>query len=161
MVLNQIQNLIKQNIFDQIAIDIAKFEYDFDSPLFIVAGDLNGRTGSDVADYIECDSANYLPLYDDYIEDIPSSYSTQCEPCIDTCIDTDDAMSSSIRSSSISSLPPRISMDKVVNEQGKCILEMCKMCNLCIVNGRIYPDKPQGRFSCFTYNGASTTNSSY
>ena len=109
----------KHNLFDQIALDIAKFEYDFDSPLFIVAGDLNGRTGSGVADYIECDSASYLPLYDNYVEDIPSSHIAQCAG--------DDDMSTLNYNKKSHLIPPRVSMDKILNEQDKCILELCKI----------------------------------
>ena len=53
------------------------------------------------------------------------------------------------------SLYPRTSKDTVVNVQGHRILEMCKMCNLRIINGRFGADGNIGKFTCHTYNGSS------
>ena len=50
---------------------------------------------------------------------------------------------------------PRCNEDHVVNIQGKRVLELCKMCNLRIANGRLGADISRGQVTCVTYNGKS------
>ena len=56
------------------------------------------------------------------------------------------------------SLSPRASADAVINMQGKRLLELCKMCNLRIFNGRVGSDRILPRKTCFSYNGSSTVD---
>ena len=69
----------------------------------------------------------WLPLPDDYVEDI--------EP-----------------------IDIRHNEDKIVNTQGKRVIEICKMCNLRILNGRMGADSYRGRITCVTYNGQSVVD---
>ena len=46
-------------------------------------------------------------------------------------------------------------MDTVVNSQGKCLIQSCRMCNLCILNGHIGSDKGLDLYNIsYMYNGA-------
>ena len=49
----------------------------------------------------------------------------------------------------------RFSEDKIVNVQGRRLLDICKMSSLRILNGRIGVDYNIGRITCVTYNGQS------
>ena len=120
------QTAIEYDIFDQIVLDIARFENEFDNPLFLVAGDLNSRVAAE-PDHVVHDTVRFLPLPDEYTEDE-------------------------------SSLLPRANADAVINMQGRRLLELCKMCNLRIFNGRIGSDRIIPRKTCFTYNGSSTVD---
>ena len=51
----------------------------------------------------------------------------------------------------------RMSEDKIVNENGKQLLNMCKTDNLFIVNGRIGND-PKCDFTCHTARGQSVVD---
>ena len=60
----------------------------------ILCGDLNGRIGSE-PDYIKNDSSRYVPLYDNYISDIPTTRQNEDQVCnsrgkqiLDLCIKT-------------------------------------------------------------------------
>ena len=50
---------------------------------------------------------------------------------------------------------PRISQDKHVNENGKCLLDFCKMSGLKVLNGRVGVDCQLGKFTCVTSRGSS------
>ena len=50
----------------------------------------------------------------------------------------------------------RVNMDAYVNNNGKRLIELCKMSDLKIANGRIGRDKRLGNFTCHTSNGQST-----
>ena len=50
----------------------------------------------------------------------------------------------------------RINKDQHVNNNGKKLIELCKMSNLKIINGRIGKDKLMGSYTCHTNNGKST-----
>ena len=52
-------------------------------------------------------------------------------------------------------LVKRSNEDKVVNGQGKRLIEICKMCNLRVVNGRVGEDRSRGRITYVTDNGES------
>ena len=69
---------------------------------------MNGRTGS-LLDFVELDVSSYLPLPEDYLEDIAS-------------------------------LRTRRNMDTITNAQGTRLIEMCKMCNVRILNGTVERD---------------------
>ena len=49
----------------------------------------------------------------------------------------------------------RTSEDKVVNNYGRELLDLCIASQLRIANGRIHPDKLKGSFTCFTPRGNS------
>ena len=49
----------------------------------------------------------------------------------------------------------RTNQDRVANPQGNLLLELCKSCNLRIVNGRMHADKNKGKFTLHSWNGAS------
>ena len=113
-------------VLDQILLDIAKFNDEYTDPMFIISGDMNGRTHEE-NDFVDHDSVDHLPLPDDYTED---AYL----------------------------LNRRSNQDKVSNAQGRVLLELCKMCNVRIVNGRIFSDRNLGKFTVYTWNGASTVD---
>ena len=48
--------------------------------------------------------------------------------------------------------------DKMVNTQGKRVIEICKICNLRILNGRMGADSYRGIITCVTYNGQSVVD---
>ena len=52
----------------------------------------------------------------------------------------------------------RVSKDKVLNNYGKELLELCKMTNMRIVNGRAGEPDNTGRCTCHTYNGQSVVD---
>ena len=52
----------------------------------------------------------------------------------------------------------RTNMDSVVNAQGQRMIDICKMCNLRIMNGRFGTDEGIGKYTCHTYNGSSTVD---
>ena len=120
------QSATYHDVLDQIVLDIAKFECDYDKPLYLVAGDFNSRVAA-APDYVEHDDFRYLPLPDEYTVD-------------------DNIVSA------------RSTADATVNAQGKRLLELCKMCNLRIFNGRFGSDGRSPRNTCFTYNGTSTVD---
>ena len=110
--------------FDNIILDIARLKALHPNAVFMVCGDMNGRTGVS-PDYVINDNSHYLPLPDDYIED---------------------------------SEILRANEDHMVNTQGRSVLEVCKICDLRIVNGRNGLDKDIGRYTCCTHNGRSTVD---
>ena len=117
---------IVHDIFDQLVLDITKFEEEFTNPSYLIAGDFNARVSSE-PDYVINDVAKYLPLPDEYIE---------------------DDFDFSIRSTA----------DFTVNVRGRELLELCQMCNLRILNGRVGSDKRFPQKTCFLYNGSSTVD---
>ena len=122
---SSVQVRIECEVIDSIILDIAKLDETHPNSLFLVCGEMNGRTGN-LADFVEYDTCAKLPLPDFYTED--------------SFVFTLD------------------NEDKVVNAQGKRIIEFCKMTNLRIANGRLGVDKNIGKFTCHTYNGASTVD---
>ena len=114
------------DILDQIMLDVSKFNDEYPNPIFLISGDMNGRTHEE-HDYVEHDSVDHLPLPDDYIEDLPLSYT-------------------------------RSNQDKVINAQGRSVLDLCKMCNVRIANGRMHSDRNVGKFTLYTWNGASAVD---
>ena len=49
----------------------------------------------------------------------------------------------------------RSNCDKLVNTNGRLLLDMCKTTEMSIVNGRVGDDKEIGAFTCHTHNGKS------
>ena len=97
----------ENDAFDSLILDMAKFKDMYRDAIFLVCGDMNGRTGN-APDHLVNDNSSYLPLPDNYVEDIELW---------------------------------RVNEDHIINTQGRNILEMCKMCDLCILNGRCGADK--------------------
>ena len=62
------QAFCEYSMMDQIVLDMAKFDEDFDHPLYLIAGDINARVSSE-QDFVENDNVRYLPLPGEYIED--------------------------------------------------------------------------------------------
>ena len=52
----------------------------------------------------------------------------------------------------------RTNMDSVVNAQGQRMIDICKMCNLRIMNGRFGANESISKYTCHTYNGSSTVD---
>ena len=50
----------------------------------------------------------------------------------------------------------RINKDKIANNHGKKLIELCKLSDLKIANGRIGTDKSIGSYTCHTPRGSST-----
>ena len=54
-------------------------------------------------------------------------------------------------------IPPRNSLDRVLDNRGKHLLEICIQSHLCILNGRCLGDT-LGNFTCHNYNGSSVVD---
>ena len=52
----------------------------------------------------------------------------------------------------------RINKGKIVNNHGEKIIELCKLFDLKIANGRIVTDKSIGSYTCHTPRGSSTVD---
>lgn len=55
-------------------------------------------------------------------------------------------------------LPLRANRDKVVNTRGRKLIEICKLMNVRILNGRCGLDNGIGNFTCVRYNGRSVVD---
>ena len=120
------QTSVDFDLLDQMMLNMAKFDDEYDNTDFFICGDMNGRMGS-LLDSVELEVSSHLPLLDDFLEDIAS-------------------------------LRIRRNMDTITNAQGKRLIEMCKMCNVRILNGRVGSDAHVGKFTCHVYNGSSTVD---
>ena len=49
----------------------------------------------------------------------------------------------------------RCNCDKLVNTNGRLVLDICRTTEMSIVNGRVVVDKGIGAFTCHTLNGKS------
>ena len=95
-------------------------EYDIFDQIVLDMSDLSERYKNNNIDFIICGDMNgRTATVCDYVEEDRGLY----VPLPDDYIH-DDTL-------------PRCNMDVVVNDQGRRILELCKMCNLRIVNGRV------------------------
>ena len=54
--------------------------------------------------------------------------------------------------------PNRTSLDRKSNRFGENLIDLCKSCNLCIVNGRPHNDREVGNITCITHNGQSVVD---
>ena len=52
-------------------------------------------------------------------------------------------------------IPSRSNRDKIINTNGRCLLDLCKTTEMSIVNGRSGSDIGIGDFTCITHNGKS------
>ena len=52
----------------------------------------------------------------------------------------------------------RANADKKVNNNGRRLVDLCKTCDMLIVNGRVGSDNNIGNYTCTTYNGKSTVD---
>lgn len=98
----------------------------------IIYGDMNSRCGqlSDNVPYMYIDSDIDNTFMPDYLR------STRSNDCI---------------------INPRTSQDKVVNQYGKRLIELCIANDILIANGRSVSD-PVGAFTCYTHNGSSVVD---
>lgn len=55
-------------------------------------------------------------------------------------------------------IPDRANRDKVVNDRGFQLLELCKALKMRILNGRVGKDCGIGEFTCITFNGRSVND---
>ena len=55
-------------------------------------------------------------------------------------------------------LGPGVSCDRVTNENGQKLLDLCRGCSIRIWNGRLYEDKDKGNFTCITSRGQSVVD---
>ena len=115
------------NIFDEILRDILNIRTKTDLP-FILLGDFNSRTGTE-KDFLDFD------------------------PKIDTTLGEQEEFSNCLKDLG---LLDRFNCDKKVNKNGENLLELCRACDLKIVNGRFGNDKNVGAFTCHRVNGKST-----
>ena len=112
------------DLFDDIAIDICCLKSKFDMPI-ILTGDLNSRTGS-LEDFI-LEDLNNDPLND--LADIT--------PMSSAYILEDQGIP--LR---------RYNCDAGVNNNGRRIIELCRVHDLSIMNGRVGADRGVGAFTC-------------
>ena len=59
---------------------------------------------------------------------------------------------------SMITMQKRFSRDRVVNEYGRNLIDLCKSSGYCIVNGRLGKVENTGDFTCFKENGTSTVD---
>ena len=52
----------------------------------------------------------------------------------------------------------RANADKKVNNNGRRLVDLCKTCDMLIINGRVGSDNNIGNYTCTTYNGKSTVD---
>ena len=116
-----------KDFYDTITWDIAHFKGISDSP-FLLLGDFNART-SNLTDFVE----------------IHENLSDLC--------DWDPHTIQVFKNSSISE--QRFSKDKTLNQNGKNLLEFCKISDLKILNGRVGSDANVGNYTCHTGMGSS------
>ena len=81
----------KDDAFDGLILDMAEFKDMYRDAIFLVCGDMNGRTGN-APDHLVNDNYSYLPLPDNYVEDTElwrvnedHIVNTQGRSILDTC----------------------------------------------------------------------------
>ena len=116
-----------QEMYDDISCDISNFEY----PVCLI-GDFNARTSNNTDIF---DSEDRIAqLYG--LCDIENS-----SELIKTLLESKNFQ--------------RSNMDRIINSAGYNLLDLCKINDLCILNGRFGQDRNVGAFTCYTHNGAS------
>lgn len=113
-------------IFNDISEDILSFQVNFDVPL-ILMGDFNSRTA----------------VKNDFIE-----FENEITFSAGLVDETNNFLKEL-------GLLKRYSSDKVLNQNGQSLLELCKSFDLKILNGRFGDDKNVGNFTCYKGNGKS------
>ena len=120
--------IIQQDVFDRIQRHIAEFKSTYDANYRDVKFCVAGdMNGRTVClpDYVVHDISKNLPLPDDYMEDNGPD------------------------------MPHRTNCDKMINNYGRLLLDLCKMCSLRILNGRAGSDRGVGKWTCTKYYGQS------
>ena len=120
------------DVFDVIADDLMNLNVNYTLPI-ILAGDFNSRTG----------------LLDDFIDNDPLQ-NIDLNDFIDECLFSSKR---ELEAFDINTL--RCNSDVIVNNHGRNLIELCKMLDIKIVNGRFGKDSNLGDFTCFTPNGKS------
>jgi exonuclease III len=124
---SSVHNINKDDYFSILESDIARFKA---SHSIILLGDFNARTKC-MEDYVL-----YIPGSDIDLGDRLDDNESNAFPEDLNCI--------------------RVSKDKgPTNNFGKKLLELCKMCDLRILNGRAFEDKDRGNFTRVESNGCS------
>ena len=99
----------------------------------ILCGDLNARTGelSEIPEYLSCNEGGLTYFCDHFLHN-NESYTPD--------------------------LGKRVTRDKQVNEYGRCLINICKVAGLCILNGRVGNIQNTGDYTCLKENGSSTVD---
>ena len=113
--------------YTELSLDIFSIKADYNLPIILI-GDFNGRTGvlNDIL-LLESNDKSDIDNYD--YPDILETFNSLNVPV------------------------HRTNIDKKTNNNGKQIIEMCKLTELCILNGRFGADKNLGKT---TYDNVST-----
>ena len=120
------------DIFEVIADDLMNLNVKYALPI-ILAGDFNSRTGL-LSDFIDNDPLQNIDLND----------------FIDECL-----FSSKRELEALGINTQRYNSDVITNNHGRNLIELCKMLDIKIVNGRFGKDSNIGDFTCFATNGKS------
>ena len=115
------------NIFDDIAFDISILKGKYELP-FVMAGDFNSRTGLQVG---ALNDIMILEKQDDTLEEHTYNF-----PDI---VNTLNSLNMPVK---------RNSNDIAKNDNGKNLMELCKIHDLCVLNGRAGRDKDTGKLTC-------------
>ena len=115
-----------EDIFEHLTDDIITIKAKYQVPI-VLLGDFNSRVG----------------LKND----------VECEPDDEECCIDEKQMFLYFEEHNLMN---RVNMDAYVNNNGNRLIELCRMSNLKIANGRIGRDKRLGNFTCYTSNGQST-----
>ena len=122
---SSVHNVDKEDYFMMLESDIAKFKT---THSILLIGDFNARTKCS-EDYSPCIPGSEADVGVRIIENAPFPKELNCI---------------------------RVSKDQgPINNFGKKLLDMCKMCNVRILNGRAFEDKGRGNFTRMESNGCS------
>ena len=112
-------------MFENLLLDLASLKNLLDLP-FLLAGDFNSRTGN-LNDSLELsDTERNLFCVDDFVSDMVQESFTK-----------------------------RVNQDKQINKNGRELIELCKVTELKILNGRVGKDEGVGKYTCLTGMGQS------
>ena len=155
--------LVKNSTSEVIWVKLDRHFFGFRSDLLLclcyvtpVNSSFQGNIDFDIFSQIVLDMSDFHDLYSNPMYFICGDMNSR------TCTLTDYIENDSTRHIPLpddyirdSPMQPRANMDTVVNSQGKSLIELCRMCNIRILNGRVRSDKGIGHYTCFTYNGMS------
>ena len=119
-----------KDLFDNAIRDISILQSRSNIP-FILIGDFNARTGQ----------LNDFEVIDTYMADVCG-------------LTTDDSIIDSFHECNIPI--QRTNQDLHINDNGKKLIDLCKITDLKIMNGRLDKDRGIGSFTCYTGMGQST-----
>ena len=120
----------KNDIYDDLSLDICNIKSKYDMPL-LLTGDFNSRTGL-------LNEIMILEVQDDILDTSHFNYPNIIEIFKSLKVPLN-----------------RANKDTKTNNNGRKLVEMCKLHELCFMNGRIGSDKNIGDFTCA---GASTVD---